>query len=151
MSEHNASICEYCRRSGAHQVSCPEGDTIAIQIWRAGYEAALNGQRNTRASDETYSLGFTSGESERERLNASERRPSTPPEELFPEEAPTDRPSRAPVSVTEFSLLVGEILEPSPITPTSEDENADDEMVPPVLQARLAYAREVTAREADLY
>lgn len=53
--------CEYCRRVGKHQKSCPAGDTIAVQIWRAGHHAGFQGESNVMASDETYTLGYVSG------------------------------------------------------------------------------------------
>lgn len=157
MNEKNASICEYCRLTEGHQTSCPENDTVAIQIWKAGFQAGLNGQRNSRACDETYSLGFTSGEMERERLNASEKRdrPSTP-EELFPEEAPEPRPRNSFPSVTELTLAMQEKHDPPPIPgdTVGTSEPSDEHGVPPVLRtdnAKAVYDREIAARHADLY
>ncbi|MEK7473836.1 MAG: hypothetical protein AAB668_03900 [Patescibacteria group bacterium] len=149
----NVSICEYCRvQSPRHQRCCPEGDTISVQMWRAGHHEALNGRRNACADDEIYTLGFTSGETERERLNANEKRdrPSAP-EELFPEEAAEDRPSLAPMSVSEFSLIVDEIRNP----PLADEKNelSDKRHAPPVprADAKAVYDREIAARHADLY
>lgn len=147
------SKCRYCRIVENHHVDCPKDDPTAILFWGTGHRAATAGHPNPHPDEPLVTMGYEAGKLELERLNASEQQPSTPPEELFPEHAPDDRPSRAPVSVSEFSLLVGEILEPSPIAPTDEDEKAheDDKDIPPVLQARRVYAREITARDADLY
>lgn len=141
MDEQNASICEYCRRSGQHLISCPEDDTVALQIWKAGHQAALNDQRNTCANDETYSLGYTSGEMERERLNSHDRKLR-----MFPEDAPIDRPSLPFPSVTELTLALQERHDPPPIR-----ENVEG--VPPVLRydPKAVFDREIAAREADLY
>ncbi|KAA0205597.1 hypothetical protein EDM68_05260 [Candidatus Uhrbacteria bacterium] len=131
MNEH-LSTCEYCRCSGDHQPCCPEGDTASVQIWKAGFQAGLNGQRNTRADDQTYSLGFSLGEEERERINAHDKKLR-----MFPEEAPESRPSHAPVSTSEFCLIVQDIRsEPPPI---------------PAVDPLAAFQRELAARDRDIY
>ncbi len=113
-----------------HQACCPEGDTASIQIWKAGFQAGLNGQRNSCAGDPTYSLGFALGEEERQRINAHDKKLR-----LFPEDAPDERPRHSFPSVAELTLALQEKQDPPPIP-------ADP---------LAAFQRELAARERDIY
>ncbi len=141
METETSLSCEYCREARRHLDGCPEGDTMAVQIWKAGRAEALMDRANTLAHDPTYTLGYTMGEMEREALNRTER-PSAP-DDTFPEFAPNDRPSRAPFSVSEFSLLVDEVRNEPPTTPGYE--------VPAVLDPFEVMHLELKKREDDLY
>ncbi len=66
--------CRYCRVRTTHLDVCPKGDADAIRIWEEGFEDGKKQKVNARAGDRVYTLGFVSGEIERERLNTDEGR-----------------------------------------------------------------------------
>lgn len=136
--------CPYCRQvDDKHIGACPAGSAVAIQIWQGGHEAGLNGRKNAHSGDPTYTLGFVSGEMDRERMQESEKRPLTA-EELFPDEAPEGRPSRPLVSITELSLALQERRDPPPIpTNAPETEHSYDVFG--------TWQKELAARERDIY
>jgi hypothetical protein len=118
---------------GAHLDCCPDGSTIAISLWEAGFNAAFRESANTVADDEVFTLGYRMGEIAHENVLAEEAELPPRPRHSFP-------------SLSELSLKLQE-----PDMPDAPSRSS----LPPVIDPAEAnrpdkvYEREIAARMND--
>lgn len=128
MYEHKQ--CPYCGKDPRqHLECCPDGNTIAVRLWEAGYQAAIDEKANALAGDSTYTLGYRLGEARREAIEVEDNNLPPRPRHSFP-------------SVSELALT----LQESDMPPAPAHSS-----LPPALDPREAWDREMEARENDNY